>query len=177
MSFFDSGEFVAAEIVHDDDISRFEDRHKLQNSSLALPENIATRSLGQPYAVNSELFSVAIERGTTLHQALHILMDRPDMRQRLIANTALDEESIERVELQAKELTAYLHNLGCRRIFHEVPFVYVNESGSNVSAVIACLTEGDDGLAIIDHKSDLVQDFDVRFAAYWPQLSAYVEAV
>ena len=34
-----------------------------------------------------------------------------------------------------------------------------------------------DGYLIVDHKSGAVTDHSMRFATYWPQLAAYVDAV
>ena len=89
----------------------------------------------------------------------------------------LSDRLYDLIEQQAVALKSYLATLGYTRLQHEVPLVYVDSNGSTVSAVVDCLAEGPDGLAIIDHKSDPVDNLPVRFQTYWPQLAAYVGAV
>lgn len=148
----------------------------LETSMEPVPADIATTVIGETYDVPKELFSLSTERGTALHQALRVLMQRPELKPRLADHTGLDAATLDLVERQASALTVHLETLGYTHISHEVPLVYVDANGSTVSAVVDCLAEGPDGLAIIDHKSDPVDDPQNRFAVYWPQLAAYVGA-
>jgi len=147
----------------------------LETSAVAMPNAIRTTALGTAYDVAKDLFPAATERGTALHQALRVLLQRPDLKARLSAHTGLDDATIELVEQQAKAFRSYLEGLGYDRIACEVPFVHVSESGSTTSAIFDCVAKGPAGIAIIDHKSDPVEDPDARFTAYWPQLAAYAE--
>lgn len=146
-------------------------------AALPLPTVIARAGVGTSFAVPDHLFCVNTDRGTALHQALRVMMERPEMKLRLPGHTGLDAETVERVAHQALAVKSWLEDGGYTRISHEVPLVGLDANGSSVSAIVDCLAEGDDGLAIIDHKSDPVDDPEGRFPVYWPQLSAYVEAV
>jgi ATP-dependent exoDNAse (exonuclease V) beta subunit len=62
-------------------------------------------------------------------------------------------------------------------IDRELPFSTIRGDGAVVSGIIDLLVETYDGYWIIDHKSDVVEDARTAFASYWPQLSAYADAV
>ena len=49
--------------------------------------------------------------------------------------------------------------------------------GGTLTAIIDLLAEGDEGFMIVDHKSGPVANHALRFASYWPQLSAYADAI
>lgn len=149
----------------------------LDHAALPLPAVIARAAVGTSFAVPDHLFGANTDRGTALHQALRVMMERPEMKHRLPGHAGLDVETVERVAHQALALKAWLSEGGYTRISHEVPLVGLDANGSSVSAIVDCLAEGDEGLAIIDHKSDPVDDPQARFSIYWPQLAAYVEAV
>lgn len=141
------------------------------------PGDIRTVPVGQAFDVPDGLFAASTERGTALHQAMRVLMQRPDLKSRLAAHTGLDAATLDRVEAQAARLKAHLAALGYTRLACEVPLIHIDANGSTVSAIVDCIAEAAGGLAIIDHKSDPVDDPDGRFAVYWPQLAAYVDAV
>lgn len=136
---------------------------------------IVTVDLGTPFRVTDGLFGEVTERGIALHQGLRVLMQRPQARARLQAHTGLDDVTLDHLQFQADALSAHLRSLGYDRIWSEVPLVDVDEDGSTTSAIIDCLAEGLEGIAIIDHKSDPVTDPQARFGTYWPQLAAYAQ--
>lgn len=49
--------------------------------------------------------------------------------------------------------------------------------GGRQTIIVDLIAESTNGFIIVDHKSGPVADHVTRFESYWPQLSAYIDAV
>lgn len=141
------------------------------------PPALETITLSGPLFATAAAFVSATDRGTALHDAFRVLMLRPDLSERVARRTGLDGETMQQLSRQAIALRAFLTERGYPDIAMEVPVVAIDENGSTINAVIDCLAYGNNGFAIIDHKSDSLSDVQVRFTHHWPQLNAYRRAV
>ena len=115
------------------------------------------------------------ERGSRLHLAMRVLLERPDQAYRLGAACGLVPEALDALTRQARAIRDHLAALGHDQLHCELPVQHTAPDGSQTSAVIDCLARGTGGLAILDHKSGPAPDPEARFASYYPQLAAYAE--
>ena len=116
-------------------------------------------------------------KGTAIHEALRILLHRPDLKHHVAAHCRLGATDVEGLALQAESLRKTLADLGHNLLHIEQPLEIPLADGSTQPATIDLIAEGHDGYLIVDHKSGTVPDHAVRMAGYWPQLAAYVDAV
>lgn len=120
---------------------------------------------------------VATDKGTAIHEALRILLQRPDLSHRIAAHCRLSEGDVEALEKQATGLAKKLAEMGYPELHVEQPLEIALNDGGTLNAIIDLIAEGPDGYIIVDHKSGAVVDHAERFAGYWPQLAAYADAV
>lgn len=119
----------------------------------------------------------ATDRGTDIHEAFRILLQRPDWAHRVPSCCGVDVEELEGLHEQAEALRAELARRGFHRLRVEQPLDLPLGDGTCQTVIVDLLAEGPTGWLVVDHKSGPVSDHAARFANYWPQLSAYVEAV
>ena len=119
----------------------------------------------------------ATERGTAWHLAFRVLVERPDLTDRIAAATGLPDGAITQIGRQAEALTGWLSERGYDKLHFELPLQETAADGSETNAILDCLAEGPGGLLILDHKSGPCPDPDARFADYRPQLDAYAAMV
>ena len=141
------------------------------------PATIQTIPLGSGLDGLAGVFSSPAHRGAALHEAFRVLMLRPDLAGRVSEVVGLDDAAIRHIIDQAQALRAFLADRGFPEIALEVPVMAQDAHGSTISAVIDCIAHGDEGFAIVDHKSDAVPEPETQVTKYWPQLSAYRRAV
>lgn len=53
----------------------------------------------------------------------------------------------------------------------------VNENSSVVSGTVGLVVEIDDGIWIVDHKSDQIEDPEAALSNYLPQLECYAKSM
>ncbi len=116
----------------------------------------------------------AVERGTTLHEGMRLLLMRPESAPRLTGLLGLTPEQVQVLARRAEALRSWLAAEGYGRLTAEVPAEARLADGAMLSATFDLLAEGEAGLALLDHKSDVETDFAAGFQRHWPQLSAYV---
>lgn len=139
------------------------------------PPVLTTQDLDAPCVPGSgRSWDTATERGTALHEAMRVLLMRPDLAPRLPAHLGLGEEEVLSFARRAEALRGWLTGQGFSRITTEVPADVVLAGGARLSATFDLLAEGEAGLALVDHKSDAETDFEAGFLRHWPQLSAYL---
>jgi ATP-dependent helicase/nuclease subunit A len=150
----------------------------LHGTGLALPGSLRTELYAQPFEAN--LPGSAIARGNLLHRAFEVLFGHPERRELLARATGVDlpkgdVDAICSAVIQfEKWLADFLNPVA---VHTEVPFVALNDQGSTLHGEIDLLVETNDGVWIIDHKSDQTDGRAARFDVYWPQLEAYAVAV
>lgn len=119
----------------------------------------------------------AAERGTACHLAFRVLFARPEAKSRLMAASSLNEAEIAAIEAQAVALRQLLGDLGYSEFHLELPLQVQSDIGAQMNAIVDLLAIGNNGMAIIDHKTGACSDLQVGLAGYWPQLSAYRKLV
>lgn len=141
------------------------------------PAGLATLAVAPGWRVEGENHKVATDKGTAIHEALRILLLRPDLAGRVADHCRLNDEDVAALRLQAEGLAKALGDLGFPEIHVEQPLEIALEDGGTLQAFVDLIAEGPQGYLIVDHKSGAVSNHAARMAAYWPQLAAYAAAV
>jgi ATP-dependent helicase/nuclease subunit A len=150
----------------------------LHGTGLALPGSLRTELYAQPFEAN--LPGSAIARGNLLHRAFEVLFGHPERRELLARATGVDlpKGDVDAICSAVIQFEKWLADfLNPVTVHTEVPFVALNDQGSTLHGEIDLLVETNDGVWIIDHKSDQTDGRAARFDVYWPQLEAYAVAV
>lgn len=119
----------------------------------------------------------AADRGTAIHAAFCVLLQRPDLAPRVAAHTGLADAVVEVLARQARDLAAWLAGQGYDRLHVEQPLTITLPDGSTQPAIADLIAQGPAGLLLIDHKSGRIDDMEAGFAGYWPQLAAYADVI
>ncbi|MFG1242343.1 UvrD-helicase domain-containing protein [Xanthobacter sp. V7C-4] len=148
---------------------------------LAPPPSVTTDILGASassiVAPASGTWACAADRGEALHDALRVLLTRPEMAPRTAARLGLAPVDLAALAVQADALKRWLAGRGYDHIMTEVPVETRLAGGETLAATFDLVASGPAGLALVDHKSDAERDFAAGFLRHWPQLSAYVAAL
>lgn len=142
-----------------------------------LPVSIETRSLAPGLVLADQSMGSATEKGTAVHEALRILLLKPEFKARVGAHCRLADPQVDTLATQAEGLRATLAELGYPILHVEQPLTLPLSDSGILNMTIDLVAEGGAGYLIIDHKSGPVPDHRARFAVYWPQLAAYADAV
>jgi hypothetical protein len=142
-----------------------------------LPVTIETRTISAGVRLAGEDLAQATDKGTAIHEALRILICRPDFKDRVGPHCRVSEPEVEILAQQAQALRQALAELGYPRLHLEQPIEIELADGGRQSIILDLIAEGDDGFMIVDHKSGPVADHAARFESYWPQLAAYIDAI
>jgi ATP-dependent exoDNAse (exonuclease V) beta subunit len=142
-----------------------------------LPREIETRAIADGVRLSGTDLAQATDKGTAVHEALRILLCRPDLKDRVSQHCRASEAEVELLAKQAQALGQTLMDLGYPRLHVEQPIEIELADGGRQSIIVDLIAEGTDGFMIVDHKSGPVVDHALRFESYWPQLAAYIEAV
>ncbi len=141
-----------------------------------MPMTVTTSQIAPGCRVEGEELSLATDKGTAIHEALRILLQRPDLAHRVAAHCRLSPADVEGLGQQAQGLAKALAELGYPDLHIEQHLEIALSDGGTLNAIIDLIAEGPDGYLIVDHKSGAVDDHAERMATYWPQLAAYAEA-
>ena len=118
-----------------------------------------------------------VPRFRAIHEALRILLCRPDLRHKVHEHCRLLDAEVEFLSQQADALRQGLADIGYPRLHVEQPIEVRLSDGGSQSIILDLIAEGSDGFLVVDHKSGPVSDHALRFERYWPQLAAYIDAV
>ena len=143
----------------------------------SVPTSLKTSVVAPGVLLNGGELLIATEKGTAIHEAFRILLQRPDLEHRVGPHCRLNESDAGALAAQANGLRVKLSSLGYEKLYVEQPLEITLEDGGVQTAIIDLLAEGENGYLIIDHKSGPVKDHSQRYASYWPQLAAYVDIV
>jgi ATP-dependent exoDNAse (exonuclease V) beta subunit len=150
---------------------------KALETARVMPAVLTTSQVAPGWRVEGEELSLATDKGTAIHEALRILLQRPDLAHRVAAHCRLSKADVEALEQQAQGLTKALAEMGYPELHVEQPLEIALDDGGTLNAIIDLIAEGPEGYLVVDHKSGAVDDHAKRMATYWPQLAAYAEAV
>ena len=142
-----------------------------------LPKPLETRAIAPAARITSLELERATDKGTAVHEALRILLLRPDLKHRVKSHCRLDEGEVDRLAEQAECLRTALAELGYPELHVEQPLEVALSDGGTQTVVVDLIAEGPAGYIVVDHKSGAVADHGARFETYWPQLAAYAEAI
>ena len=143
----------------------------------ALPLRVETHAICPGIMVSGAVLTKATDRGTAIHEAFRILLQRPDLAHRVGAHCRLDDIDVCALAIQAEALRASLAQRGYATLHVEQPVTVTLSDGTALAMIVDLIAEGPDGYVIVDHKSGAVDDPEARMATYWPQLAAYADAV
>ena len=150
---------------------------KALETARVMPVTVTTPQVAPGWRVEGEELTLATDKGTAIHEAMRILLQRPDLAHRVAAHCRLSNADAEALEQQAQGLTQALCEMGYPELHVEQPLEIALSDGGTLVAIIDLIAEGADGYLIVDHKSGEVEDHAGRLTTYWPQLAAYVDAV
>ncbi len=118
----------------------------------------------------------ATAQGTFLHRCFELLGAKPALADRLSAITgvALDEDELGKIADSVARFEAWqAEYFSAKSVLRELPLLALEANGSVVSGTADLVLELDDGVWVIDHKSDPVDDPETAFRHYRPQLECY----
>ena len=146
-------------------------------ASRPLPDKIETRVIATGLKISGLGSSEASDKGTAVHKAYQILICRPDHKVRVSTHCGIGGDEVDILEDQVSSLRHELSELGYDRLHSEQPIEIILSDGGSQIVIIDLIAEGPDGFMIVDFKSGTFI-YELRdYAAYWPQLSAYCDAV
>ena len=135
-------------------------------------------SYGTPLALDIE--KTGAEFGTLIHRCFEVLTASPRSKSRLgdATGATLTAEQSEAIAASHDALMIWLREtLRASEISAEVPFSATAPDGSVCTGLIDLLVQTPEGFWVIDHKTDRATGGDEIFGHYWPQLTAYRQAL
>lgn len=130
--------------------------------------------------LNAEVGLEGIELGTFLHRCFELLGSRPDLSSRLpsLTGVALSASDIAAISEAVERFESWLAAaFEVQDLLREWPLLALDEKGSVVSGTADLIIRTPEGVWILDHKSDRVEDPEAGFQRYRTQIQAYVQAV
>ena len=127
-----------------------------------------------------DLDMVATELGTFLHRCFEVLGVNPVLMDKLLAVTGveLEKKNSEMIVSGVGSFEAWLRDyFDPLSVARELPILALDNQGSVVSGIVDLVVRTGEGVWIIDHKSDRIEDPEAAFNRYRPQLDAYVHAL
>lgn len=121
-----------------------------------------------------------VDLGTFLHRCFELPSPTADQIQSLAirADATIDGPVAERIAASVARFKRWLEErFTIQRIDRELPLLGLDANGSVVSGTADLVIETRDGIWIIDHKSDRIDDSAAGFQHYLPQLDAYAAVV
>ena len=117
-----------------------------------------------------------MERGTFLHRCFEVLGSSPAQVGHISSITGVNikEEDAFSIADSVGNFEQWLTDrFPVTVIRREVPLLGIDHNGSIVSGTADLVLETDDGVWVIDHKSDQIDDLEAAFNRYLPQLACY----
>ncbi len=149
----------------------------LQGQPTATP-GLVVETCGEPLDTGLPLNGAAL--GPFVHRCSEVLGPRPELAERLPAVTgvAADAATMNRIAGAVARFEAWLQaRFRPEAVLRGWPLLSLNPAGSVVSGTADLIVRTVEGLWIIDHKSDQVEDPAQTFAVYAPQLASYAAAL
>ena len=139
---------------------------------------LLVESYGEGLAIDVGLTGAAY--GSFIHRCFEVLGARPDLAGRLaqLTGVAVDTGAMQAITTAVGRFEDWLtrrFDVGSR--LREWPLLVLDGQGSVVSGTADLIVETPEGLWVIDHKSDRVDDPAQAFGGYRPQLTAYARAL
>jgi ATP-dependent helicase/nuclease subunit A len=126
---------------------------------------VTTSQVAPGWRVEGEELSLAADKGTAIHEAMRILLLRPDLAHRVAAHCRLSKADVTALEQQAQGLSEGARRDGLPRIARRTAPRNCTERWRHArTAIIDLIAEGPDGYLIVDHKSGAVDNHAERIA-------------
>lgn len=125
-------------------------------------------------ALKTELTGMTF--GTFLHRCFEVLGENADFSNTLsaIAGVEISENDVSDIVNCVASFEKWMaEHFSATAIHRELPLLGMDKNGSVVSGTADLVLETADGVWIIDHKSDQIQNAELAFAQYRPQLACY----
>lgn len=141
------------------------------------------RQYGEALSIDISDVKDSLEKGKLLHRAFEVLSWHPE-RKHLLSDALGHRLTDDQVKIICDAVAAFDKRLDNElkpvEIMVEVPLLIVDGNGSIVHGFADMIAETDDGLWVIDHKSDQVPGEAERLERwnyYFPQLKCYADAL
>ena len=118
--------------------------------------------------------------GTFIHRCFEVLGAKPDLKERMpeITGVEIEPDEMEKITVAVGQFESWLaDHLNRTLVLRERPILALDEQGTIVSGTADLIVETSEGLWVIDHKSDQVDDPEAAFINYKPQLESYANAL
>jgi ATP-dependent exoDNAse (exonuclease V) beta subunit len=118
--------------------------------------------------------------GTFIHRCFEVLGAKPDLKERIpqITGVEIEPDELEKITIAVGQFESWLaDHLDGTSVLRERPILALDEQGTVVSGTADLIVETLDGLWVIDHKSDQVDDPMAAFINYKPQLESYSDSL
>ena len=119
--------------------------------------------------------------GTFIHRCFEVLGAKPDLKERIPQITPAWRSSRmnwERSLFAVGQFESWLvDHLDGAAVLRERPILALDEQGTVISGTADLIVETSEGLWVIDHKSDQVDDTALAFEGYRAQLESYAAAL
>ena len=118
--------------------------------------------------------------GTYLHRCFELLGTKPELAWKLTELTGIEADAgtAVRIASAVERFEAWVRqSFRARGALREWPLMAVDSDGTVMLGTADLIVETKDGVWVLDHKSDRVEDASLTFARYRPQLEAYASAL
>jgi ATP-dependent exoDNAse (exonuclease V) beta subunit len=118
--------------------------------------------------------------GTFIHRCFEVLGSKPDLKERIpqITGVEIDPDELEKITFAVGQFESWLaDHLDGTSVLREQPILALDEQGTVVSGTADLIVETTEGIWVIDHKSDQVDDTALAFEGYRAQLESYAAAL
>ncbi len=143
------------------------------------PGPLTSEVYAQPLRIDSTLPS--IELGTCLHRYFEVLGARPEALDALVAITCSEGFPAASAQAVARQVALFEGWLQSHfapvAVYRELPILCLTQDQSVMSGIIDLVVETAQGVWVIDHKSDQVEDAVAGYGTYRIQLEAYADAL
>ena len=127
------------------------------------------------------IFGLAIELtgttlGTFLHRCFEVLGVNAELGGKLatIAGVEISDGDVSNIINSVMSFERWMTDrFSATAVHRELPLLGIDDNGSVVSGTADLVLEIDGGIWIIDHKSDQVDEPELAFNSYRPQLECY----
>jgi len=163
--------------AHGDEVGRRNRRDVFLNGRFASAATTSHERYGDGLAVGVDLFGA--ELGTFLHRCFEVLGSRPDLAPRIPGLTGVEASAtaVSAIAASVERFESWLDRIGTQEVLREWPLLMLDGSGSVVSGTADLIACAPDGVWVIDHKSDNIDDPADAFQKYRSQLDSYAAAL
>lgn len=143
-----------------------------------VPREPIVEVYGEGLELDAGLSSTA--HGTLIHRCFEVLGGRPDLADRLpaITGVAMEPSAVAAIATAVGQFETWRKTyFKSNTVQREWPLLALNKQGSVVSGISDLIVQTEEGVWIIDHKTDKIEDPVKEFNSYQQQLESYASAL